>query len=319
MSRLMKILGVGCLALDVLLVQAGEEDPTTEWYILGSGSMDDPWLVGEVGHEDDVRAWTNGVGLLSIEGAGAMASWLDAPAPPPWYGLEVVSVSVGEGVTTIGGYAFVELPLISFSAPSVVKIEDYGIGYCANLTAAILPSVETIGDFAFVDCVSLRSVTVETPVPPALGEGVFYECPDDLEIYVPSESVNAYKKAEGWEVYADIIQAIPEVGYADWAAANGLGAADEVTEGVENIFRYVFNRPLGTFSLLSISFENGLPVVTTPKPVNLNGVTVKVLASDSITDWSAADEVELMSASQGRLVFADGVGAPRKFFRLRAE
>ena len=60
----------------------------------------------------------------------------------------------------------------------------------------------------FYNCTSLTSVTIEATTPPTLGNNVFYntnECP----IYVPSESVEIYKAANGWSNYASRIQAIP--------------------------------------------------------------------------------------------------------------
>lgn len=114
--------------------------------------------------------------------------------------------------------------------------------------------------------------------------------------------------------------AVPRSGYASWARTNGLGEPDEVTDGVANVFRYVFDCPRGGLSrpILAISFADGAPVVTTPMPVNLSDVTVKVLASESLTDWSNAVETELTVDSEGRIAFPAFASAPKMFFRLLA-
>ena len=114
--------------------------------------------------------------------------------------------------------------------------------------------------------------------------------------------------------------AIPRSGYASWARANGLGEPDEVTDGVANVFRYVFDCPRGGLSrpILAISFADGAPVVTTPMPVNLSDVTVKVLASESLTDWANAVETELTVDSEGRIAFPAFASAPQMFFKLLA-
>lgn len=49
----------------------------------------------------------------------------------------------------------------------------------------------------------------------------FISSPADLKIYVPDDSVEAYKQASGWSEYADIIYPLSE--YVE-------GEEDEVTE-----------------------------------------------------------------------------------------
>lgn len=55
-----------------------------------------------------------------------------------------------------------------------------------------------------------RTVTILAPVPPTLGDGVFGIIDDTTDfatypIYVPAESVNAYKTASVWSIYASRI------------------------------------------------------------------------------------------------------------------
>jgi hypothetical protein len=54
-------------------------------------------------------------------------------------------------------------------------------------------------------------LTINTDTPPELEGDIFEgEIPEDLVIYVPAESVEAYKSASGWSEYEDRIQAIEE-------------------------------------------------------------------------------------------------------------
>ncbi len=111
-------------------------------------------------------------------------------------------------------------------------------------------------------------------------------------------------------------------GYDKWAADNGVGAATETTEGLENIFRYVFDKASGELSepLVSISFaKSGQVVITTPEPVNLVGVTLKVLASKSLTNWKNAVEYEVTLDNDGKIVVDVDPGSPQMFFRLAVE
>jgi hypothetical protein len=43
------------------------------------------------------------------------------------------------------------------------------------------------------------------PKTPPTADHIFTNCNTDLKIYVPMESVNAYKSADDWSDYADAI------------------------------------------------------------------------------------------------------------------
>ena len=109
-------------------------------------------------------------------------------------------------------------------------------------------------------------------------------------------------------------------GYAAWAALNGLGAADAVTDGQPNLIRYAFNVPSGAFSpFTGISFNaSGKPVVTLLPLVNTDGVTVKVLSTTDLTDWSNPEVRTLTISDNGTLIF-DHATDPQRFYRLKAE
>lgn len=105
------------------------------------------------------------------------------------------SYQISEGLTTIGNTAFVN---------------NY------SLSAITLPStVTSIGIQAFFNCSNLTTVTVLATTPPTVSytqgwnTGIFDGCGNLTTIYVPAASVNAYKAADGWILYADKIQAIP--------------------------------------------------------------------------------------------------------------
>jgi hypothetical protein len=66
-------------------------------------------------------------------------------------------------------------------------------------------SVTEIEDFAFESCNRLTSVYCEATTPPSLGESVFEENASGRLIYVPTESVDAYKSTTYWSEYADYI------------------------------------------------------------------------------------------------------------------
>ena len=135
----------------------------------------------------------------------------------------LTSVTISNSVTSIGDYAFEDCSsLTSVTIPdSVTTIGDSAFYYCTSLTSVTIPdSVTSIGDSALPDgvvssgdgafqyCSSLTSVYCLATTPPILDENassVFDGNAKDRKIYVPRQSVEAYKKAYGWKEYADQI------------------------------------------------------------------------------------------------------------------
>ena len=90
----------------------------------------------------------------------------------------------------------------------LTTIGDEAFYYCSSLTSVTIPdSVTTIGNGAFGGCSSLTSVYCEATTPPTLGGStVFDDNASGRKIYVPAESVGAYKAAENWSKHAaDIV------------------------------------------------------------------------------------------------------------------
>ena len=143
----------------------------------------------------------------------------------------LTTITIPDSVTSIGSSAFRDCSsLTSITIPDSVTSIGYGVFYgCSNLTSVIIPeSITTIESYAFCDCSGLTSVTIPDSVT-SIGEYAFYKCSSltsvyckattpptggvymffgnasGLTIYVPTESVNAYKSASYWSDYADYI------------------------------------------------------------------------------------------------------------------
>ena len=120
----------------------------------------------------------------------------------------LTSVNIPDSVTSIGNYAFYWAEsLTSVNIPdSVTSIGDAAFLSCLSLTSVTIgDSVTTIGVGAFYACDSLTSVYCKAITPPALDWDVFDYDGSDRKIYVPAESVDAYKSATYWSNYASAI------------------------------------------------------------------------------------------------------------------
>ena len=116
-------------------------------------------------------------------------------------------------VTRIGERTFYHCSsLTSVIIPnSVTTIGESAFSYCFGLTRVSIPnSVTTIGMHAFSGCTGLTILTIENATPPNIEGGyAFDNVSEKITIYVPAESVEKYKTANGWSKYADKIKAIP--------------------------------------------------------------------------------------------------------------
>ena len=125
------------------------------------------------------------------------------------------SVTMGNGVKTLGPYAFGFCPaLTSVSIGNSVTSIGRGVFcQCKALTSIIIPnSVTSIEMRAFVNCSALKEVYCKPTTPPTADRGTssFWKAFDsnasDRKIYVPTESVDAYKAASDWSDYASDIE-----------------------------------------------------------------------------------------------------------------
>ena len=98
--------------------------------------------------------------------------------------------------------------------PGAVTMIGYSaFNRCSNISTLNIPSsVTSIGDRAFANMTMLSTITFHSITPIELNYYLFsenMEMPPSLtSIFVPSESVDAYKAAPIWSEYANIISAI---------------------------------------------------------------------------------------------------------------
>ncbi len=110
-------------------------------------------------------------------------------------GTELSSIIIPEGVKYIRQGAFSECKLKSVSIPSsVIQIDDaaFNVGYFDN------------SSFEFI--IPLKEIIVNNQTPPAISSFAFsfYDA-TETPLYVPMESVESYKSADGWSVFTNVL------------------------------------------------------------------------------------------------------------------
>ena len=188
----------------------------------------------------DGLTWELNGGVLTIsydgEGTGEMYDFgYEYDENPvnvaPWKENKsaITTVIVGDGVKSIGNYAFNDLSenftavtiansverigvfaftnseeITEITLPSSLKtIDDQGFANCGFTSITIPSGVTSIGYRAFSWCRNLTSLTCEATTPPTLASGVFYKISNtsSIPLYVPSGSVTAYEAAAQWNAF----------------------------------------------------------------------------------------------------------------------
>lgn len=146
----------------------------------------------------------------------------------------LLSVSIPESVTNIGDFAFGGCDRLSeINLPSgLTGISNFLFVSCSRLANIKIPNgVTTIGEQAFSGCTTLNrlvfpsgvtaigrnafanagftEVTFKSTTPPTIDKYTIKNFQTYTVIYVPAESVEAYKTADNWSDKASQIQAIP--------------------------------------------------------------------------------------------------------------
>lgn len=112
------------------------------------------------------------------------------------------SVTIPGSVTLIGDSAFGSCSsLTHFTIPdSVITIGNSFLSGCTKLTSITIPdSVTSIGDYAFYDCRALKIIYCRPTIPPIIGASYAFGNCNNIIIYVPTESVDAYETANVWK------------------------------------------------------------------------------------------------------------------------
>lgn len=140
-------------------------------------------------------------GTLTISGTGAMKNFVRGSyAPWYWYDINIESVVIQDGVTSVGSYAFYGCDeLTDITLPNgITYVGDCSFIDCSSLGNITFPdSITWIGSSAFADCSSLTSITIPDGVT-KIGGSAFYGCSNLASITIPDSVTDI-----GTYVFAD--------------------------------------------------------------------------------------------------------------------
>ena len=198
---------------------------------------------------------------LTIAGSGDMWDYSTWENPTPWAQVagEITSVSLPDGLTSIGDEAFRGCSsLTSVTIPnSVTSIGEDTFSGCSSLTSVTIPnSVTSIGGRAFYKCSSLSSFTIPKSVT-SIGERAFYGCTSLTSpvfnvhcfAYMPASYTGAYTIPEG----------IKQIAGGAFEYCSSLTSVT-IPKGVTSIESSTFHR---CSSLTSVTIPNSVTSIGT--------------------------------------------------------
>ena len=145
---------------------------------------------------------------------------------------------------------------------TVTAIGAYAFAICSELAILTIPgSVTSIESYAFLSCTNLSSIIVLSETPPALAFNVF-GVNEDIPVYIPCGSLEAYQNAEGWSAFTNFIELCSGHEYVDlglpsgllWATCN-VGAV--IPEGYGDYFAWGETQPKDNYSMSNYQYCNG--------------------------------------------------------------
>ena len=175
----------------------------------------------------------------------------------------LASITIPEGVTSIGEGTFSGCSsLASVTIPEgVTSIDSWAFEKCSSLVSITIPEEVTwVGSSAFTDCTSLASVYCKPKTPPTtnVSQPPFDNNASGRKIYVPAESVEAYKTAEWWSDYADDFVAYD---FEKGEVVNLESRKIYYTSTDGNVVTPYATNVFGA-NIVSNTYENGLGVIT---------------------------------------------------------
>ena len=220
------------------------------------GDTDRPYYApGTCGTKIDWTLYADGE--LVISGSGAMTNW-SSETKAPWYGLcdEIRDVTISEGITSIGNYAFYNCKELEkvIIPESVTNIGSYAFTYCSGIKDLTMPVSAKITSSSFSGCTGIRKLTLTA------GTGV-------MENYTTSSSSSSYTYYQ----------------YTPWYVSRALLDEIIIEDGVTNIGNYAF---YGAYGAESVRIPATVTSIGTGAFNSTYSDLTDVYYSSTMEDWN---------------------------------
>ena len=180
------------------------------------------------------------------------------------YQNSVKRVEIGDGVTSIGRYAFQNCySLASITIPDgVTSIDSSAFYTCYSLTSITIPDgVTSIGNYAFSACYSLASIAIPDSVT-SIGTYTFQNCYSLASITIPDgvTSIGTYVLRNCYSLASITIpDGVTSIGTYAFYSCYSL-ASIAIPDSVTSIGTYTFQN---CYSLASITIPDGVTSIGT--------------------------------------------------------
>lgn len=131
--------------------------------------------------------------------------------------LTLEEIDIPGNISIINANAFEDCTMLKKISldEGITKIGPYAFKNCESIEEIIFPStISVISEEAFLNCKGITKVLCQNEVPANLSENAFPALVYlNATLYVPKESIMAYKKAEGWKNFENIRTIEETAGY----------------------------------------------------------------------------------------------------------
>lgn len=118
----------------------------------------------------------------------------------------LTGIRLGNSLTRIGYATFCGCrSIVRLDIPSnVTTIERFAFAECEHLTWITFPrAITSLGDAVFTQCYELRGITCYATTPPELGNLVFDQVNNNLQVLVPCGCIEAYRAHSDWSLFSN--------------------------------------------------------------------------------------------------------------------